>query len=152
MARSQFVVPQFIDVEPRILGPITARQFLLSLTAMFIAFIVARLAPSTPVALVIIVPELIIAFVFAFAKVNGQPFHYIALNMVQTLRRPSIRVWDKKLSDSDLRFFLTKAPPAPPPAFQGKPPLAASRLAELTLVVDTGGVYQHDKETYGNPG
>ena len=29
----QFTVPQFIDVEPKIIGPITTRQFLIFLAA-----------------------------------------------------------------------------------------------------------------------
>jgi hypothetical protein len=146
MSRSQFVVPQFIDVEPKILGPITARQFLITLGTVLLDFIIMSLAPGWAYAAVFGIPVTVTGIAFAFVRVNGQPFHYIALNMVQTLRRPSIRVWDKRLTDSELRVFMTKTPPPAPQAFQGKPPLAASRLSELTLVVDTGGVYQSDQE------
>lgn len=141
MARTQFVVPQFLDVEPRIIGPITARQFLIMLGVTLLEFIIYRLLLS-PLAMVAVgIPVLATGIIFAFAKVNGQPFHFIALNMVQTLRRPSRRVWDKTLSDADLRIYLKKeVPEAVVPRVQ-KPPLRASRLAELTLIVDTGGVY-----------
>ena len=35
----QFTVPQFIDVEPKIIGPITTRQFLIFLGAALLIFL-----------------------------------------------------------------------------------------------------------------
>ena len=143
--RNQFVVPQFLDVESKIIGPITARQFLILLAVLLIEFIVYRVFLSLFIMLGIGIPVLVLGLVFAFFKVNGQPFHFIALYMVQTLRKPSLRVWDKTLSDTDLRVFLKKVDVvvAPPPA--RKSPIEQSRLNELTLVVNTGGVYAPDE-------
>ena len=42
----QFVVPQFIEVEDKILGPITVRQFLIMLIAGILIFIVYRFADT----------------------------------------------------------------------------------------------------------
>lgn len=149
MARDQFVVPQFLDVEAKIIGPITARQFLIMLVTLLLEFLVYRVFLNVVFVILLGVPILCIGLAFAFAKVNGQPFHYIAINILQTLRRPGRRVWDKTLSDADLRIYLQKdkvetvASQAP-----AKKPLERSRLSELALVVNTGGVYEGD-ETYG---
>ncbi len=146
MARNQFVVPQFLDVESKIIGPITARQFLIMLVVLVVEFVIYRLFLNIFFVLVLGVPVLGIGLLFAFAKVNGRPFHFMVLSVIQTLRKPSLRVWDKTLNAQDLRVFLDNveedvAPPAPK-----KAPLERSRLNELTLVVNTGGVYVPDDE------
>lgn len=139
--RNQFVVPQFLDVEAKIIGPVTARQFLILLAVLLIEFIIYRVFLSVLFMVGLGVPVLVGGLIFAFFKVNGQPFHFIALNMVQTLRKPPLRVWDKTLSDGDLRVFLKKEAVVTLPPPTRKAPLERSRLNELTLVVNTGGVY-----------
>lgn len=146
MAREQFVVPQFLDVEAKIIGPITARQFIIMLATLLLEFLVYRIFLNILFVVVIGVPILCIGMAFAFAKVNGQPFHYIAINILQTLRRPSRRVWDKSLSDADLRVYLKKEEPVVAAPRPYKKPLEQSRLSELTLVVNTGGVYRSEDD------
>jgi len=142
----QFVVPQFLDVEAKIIGPITGRQFIIMLVTLGLEFIIYAVFIQIVIVILLGLPVLVLGGVFAFARVNGQPFHYIVLNMIQTLRRPSTRVWDKGLTDAQLRQFIKKdeAPPPPPPP--RKAALSGSRLGELSLVVNTGGVYQPDDE------
>ncbi|KKW30166.1 MAG: hypothetical protein UY72_C0020G0010 [Candidatus Uhrbacteria bacterium GW2011_GWD2_52_7] len=146
MARSQFVVPQFLDVESKIIGPITARQFLILLAVLLIEFMIYSIFLNVVIVIALGVPVLGIGLVFAFAKVNGQPFHFIALNYVQTFRRPHLRVWDKTISDADLRVFLQKDEVDMVVPTPKKAPLEQSRLQELTLVVNTGGNYAPDED------
>src|SRR5258705_13476110 len=97
----QFVVPQFIEVEDKIFGPITTRQFIILLVTGLILFIIFKLADT---ALFIFLSVLIggTALVIAFVKINGQPFHFFLLNIVQTVRRPSRRIWYKSFSKAEL--------------------------------------------------
>lgn len=143
--RNQFVVPQFLDVEAKIIGPITARQFLILLGVLLGEFFLYRIFLNIAVQLVIGVPLLAGGVIFSFFKVNGQPFHYIVLNMLQTLRKPRLRVWDKTLSDADLRVFLKPEEVVAPRVVPVKAPIERGRLSELTLVVNTGGVYNPDE-------
>ncbi len=138
----QFVVPQFLDVESKIIGPITGRQFLILLAVILVEFFIYSLFSSIIIFLLLGIPVLVIGVVFAFARVNGRPFHYIALNMVQTLRKPMLRVWDKTLLDSDLKMRLKKDVEVLPPPVPVKRGLERSKLSELALVVNTGGVYE----------
>lgn len=146
MARSQFVVPQFLDVEAKIIGPITARQFLILLAVLLIEFMIYSIFLNIILLIGLGVPVLGIGLVFAFAKVNGQPFHFIALNYVQTFRRPHLRVWDKTISDADLRVFLQKDEEDIVIPTPKKAPLEQSRLQELALVVNAGGAYVSDED------
>ncbi len=140
----QFVVPQFIDAEDKIIGPITARQFIELLAAFLIDAILYKLL-SFVVFLLVGVPIVAITGIIAFMKINGQPFHFFILNALQTMRRPHLRVWDKGLPDQVLRQYLTQVTPPPPPPPPRKAPLTTSKLQELTLVVNTGGVYKPEE-------
>ncbi len=136
----QFTVPQFIDAEDKILGPLTARQFIELLVTFMTLGILFKLL-SFVWFLVIGIPLFCVGVVLTFVPINGQPFHFFLLNLVQTFQRPRLRVWDKQRSDAELRAYLLAPPPPPPSAPARKGPINRSRLQELTLVVNTGGVY-----------
>lgn len=144
MPRNQFVVPQFLDVEAKIIGPITARQFLIMLGTLLLEFVIYRLFLNVFFVIAFGVPVLSLGIAFAFLKVNGQPFHYMVLSVFQTLRRPGRRVWDKTLSDADIRVYLKQEEVVAAPEKIVKKPLERSRLSELSMVVNTGGVYEGD--------
>lgn len=138
----QFTVPQFIDVENQIIGPITTRQFMIFLAGAIICGISYKLVDFS-LFMTITIIVLVLMIVFAFVKINGRPFHFFVLNAVQTWRRPNLRVWrhqgsgtgqDEKLPIVDLK------PPMASPKFYKK-----SRLAELALIVDTKGRYQGEQ-------
>lgn len=138
------MVPQFIDVEDKIFGPITVRQFLILLVAGGFIFLAFRFADM---ALFIILLILIggVALVFAFVKINGQSFHYFVLNIIQTLKRPSLRIWrvdyDKKELD-----FLRKSKVETPEEVAVRKPARRERIRDLSLLVNTGGFYQPEDE------
>ncbi len=141
--QNQFVVPQFLDVESKIMGPITVRQFVILMVAGLLGGIVYKLFDFT-LFLSVAIPLGILALAFAFLKIHGQGLHLVMLNVVQTLRRPSQRVWNKWRTDSELKARIKqKALPLPPPSLL-KPALSGSRLRDLSLVVNTGGVYVPD--------
>lgn len=137
----QFVVPQFIEVEDKIFGPITTRQFLIFLGSGLLIFIVYRFADfSLFVISAIVIGS--IAVTFAFVRPNGQAFHYFLLNIIQTLRKPSIRIWKKSYDKKELEYLRklgTEEAPAPAPE---KPVARRARIRDLSLVVNTGGYYQ----------
>ncbi len=140
----QFVVPQFIDNEDKIMGPLTGRQFIITLVMFMTLAVMWKLMPIVWFA-IIGVPFFAFGTILAFAKVNGQPFHLFLLNLTQTLRKPRLRVWDKRLTDAEVRAHLTKVAPPPPPTRARKTFANVSRLQELTLVVNTGGVYKPEE-------
>ena len=135
----QFTVPQFIDVESKIIGPITTRQFLILLAAAVIIGISYKIFDFS-LFVTITVFVLGIASLFSFVKVNGRPFHYFIVNITQTMRRPGTRVWNNRLTvieEIDKTPFVPKDIKPEPKEYYKK-----SRLAELALVVDTKGRYK----------
>ncbi|MBU1146242.1 PrgI family protein [Patescibacteria group bacterium] len=137
----QFVIPQFIDVEDKIIGPITTRQFIILLAMTIILFIAYKL--FTFIYFIAFgIPVFGLAVVLAFIKVNGQPFHFFLLNLIQTLRRPKLRVWNKESTGDELRQYLKKVEVKIIPPRPVKERMVATKLAELSLIVNTGGVYK----------
>ncbi len=141
----QFTVPQFIDNEDKIFGPLTARQFVILMVDLLTLFAIFKMATFTTF-LLIGIPLFAIGIIFAFARINGVAFHYFLLNLIVTFKKPRLRVWSKSYTDAELLLLIHQKPPAPPVKEFRKGPLVGSRLQEITLVVDTGGVYKPDVE------
>ncbi len=135
----KFVVPQFINVENKVIGPITVRQFLIFVGAAVIMAILYALLLFT---YFVIFGAIIVAIaaVFAFAKVNGAQFHFFFLSIIQTLKKPKTRVWNNRALAVELKTVTSiKSDDGPPPR---KQLYRRSRLADLSLVVDTKGRYR----------
>lgn len=140
----QFVVPQFLDVEDKIIGPITARQFIILVVDFIVLAILYRLLAFgyfLAVGVIILGAGLVLAFI----RINGHPFHFFLLNVIQTFRRPGLRVWNKQLLDGDIKELLGVEVLPPPPPKPVKEKLAATRISELTLVLNTGGAYNPEE-------
>lgn len=137
---NQFTVPQFIDVEDKIIGPITTRQFIILLVTSLFVFIFYKLLAFTAF---LILAVLLFAGggTLAFVRINGQPFHFFLLNILQTWRSPSLQIWNKTVPDAMLKEYMRTIPPPLPKFKPKKEVLTSSRLTEISLIVDTGGAY-----------
>jgi hypothetical protein len=144
MPLDQFLVPQFIDVEDKIFGPITVRQFVIMIVAIVMGAIEYRFL-SFGVFVIVIIITIGLAATFAFAKVNGRPIHYFILNFAQTIKRPMLRMWNKEAyvyGVHEIKSEIAEKPKPIPP----KEPITGSKLKDLTLIINTGGVYRTDED------
>jgi hypothetical protein len=140
----QYTVPQFIDVEAKIIGPITTRQFLIFLGAALIIFISYKIF-DFGLFLTIAIIVFLLAGTFAFLKINGRPFHYFVLNLIQTLKKPGLRVWNHQSSsfeekeNKEVKFEETIV----------NKKLNEAQLEELSLIIDTKGKYKGENNDSG---
>jgi len=142
----QFTVPQFIDVEDKIIGPITARQFVIILVGIILSAIYYKIFDFS-LFITAALLTIVISGIIAFFKINGRPFHYFILNIIQTLKRPGLRVWIKKEADIPSELMIRDHQVIQPdPKIELRLRPTSSRLAELSLMVDTRGVYQGEKK------
>jgi len=138
----QFTVPQFIDVENKIIGPITTRQFIIILAYVIYCALLYSVFDMA-LWLTCIIPMFFIAIFFAFIRINGRPSYYFVLNLLQTIKKPGRRVWNNKIrgfefiSEQDESKLLEKSVKAEEKDFS-----SVSRLTELSLIVDTQGAYR----------
>ena len=70
----RFTVPQFIDVEDKIFGPLSFRQFAYLTGGAGLSYILYTVIPSIFLAILAIIPVASFAIALAFVKVNDKPF------------------------------------------------------------------------------
>ena len=142
----KFTVPQFIDVEDKVLFAMTIRQFGIILITVLTDAVLYKVVYDIYGSLLFFLPSALITTAlggtFAFFRVNGQPFHFFLLNVIQTYRRPKIRAWNKMLTDAELRALLKAPPPLKAAEKPHKEAFSTARLSGLSLIVNTGGVYR----------
>ena len=80
----QFVVPQFIDVEDKVIGPITVRQFIILLAGGGLIVIAYKLSDFALFLLQFVIFSFLTVAV-AFIKINGRPIHYFLLNVISSI-------------------------------------------------------------------
>ncbi|PIR04346.1 MAG: hypothetical protein COV59_01265 [Candidatus Magasanikbacteria bacterium CG11_big_fil_rev_8_21_14_0_20_39_34] len=141
----QFVVPQFIDVEDKILGPLTVRQFIILLVGGGIIFLAFRFGDmSLKIFSLVIIGGL--SLVFAFGKVGGQMFHYFLLNLAQSARKPSLRIWRKDYQKDELEYLRKRDTDTNVMKREERKVVKRERIRDLALVVNTGGFYNPDDD------
>ena len=143
----QFTVPQFIDVEDKVIGPITARQFLIMLFG-FLNIALCYKIFSFNVFLFVGMAIFSVTGLFAFWRVNGMPFHFFALNFIQTSQKPSIRVWNNSFEKENASAEDSESLIKVKEKHLRNRSYNQSRLNELSLVVDTRGIYRGEEQMH----
>jgi predicted transcriptional regulator len=92
----QFPVPQFTDVEDKIIGPLTVKQFGIIFATGVIIFLGYSATKSVLVLVFLFVLFGIPALGLAFAKINGRPLYNTIGNFVKFLSSPKILIFHKE--------------------------------------------------------
>jgi PrgI family protein len=135
----RYIVPQFIDSEDKIFGPITVRQFLICTIGGLAIFLSFKLADFS----LFILETFIIGgltVVTAFVKVNGKKFHNFLLDLLNfSFKTQKLSVWQKK-ETVFVKKKIEKEKKEDSYVFEAKD-LPRTKLSEISLIVDTGGAY-----------
>lgn len=91
----QFRVPQFIDIEDKILGPLTWKQSAYVLGAIGVTYIVFRFIDSKLIALLVSAPFAGIFLALAFVKINNQSFVEVIENAFRHYTGVNLYTWRK---------------------------------------------------------
>ena len=94
----QFTVPQFIEHEPKIIGPFTFKQFIFIGSAGAISFVVYFTVGKTHLFLFILIAGIFLlsAFALAFFKINERSLPAVLLNFLNFSIAPKIYLWKRK--------------------------------------------------------
>lgn len=90
----RFQVPQFIDIEDKIFGPMTLKQFIYVAGGIGITVIFFTLLPKF-LAFIFAAPFLGISFALAFYKPNNRPFIFALESMLNYYFGDKIYIWKK---------------------------------------------------------
>ena len=91
----QFRVPQFIDVEDKLFGPLTFKQFLYLLGCGAIAFVVYSLIPIRFIGFIFAMPIFAFGLALAFVQINNRPFISILEAAFNYYIKDRLYIWKK---------------------------------------------------------
>lgn len=90
----QHQVPQFIDRETKLVGPLTGRQLIIFGAVAFILFVLYFIVPFF--VLILVGTVLVsVAVSLAFIRVNNRPLADVMFSFFNYLFRPRIYIWQK---------------------------------------------------------
>jgi len=94
----RFQVPQFIDVEDKIFGPLTLKQFIYLAGGAGLCFIIySRFEGLIPffILVIIMAPVMLFSLLLAFYRINNKPFIFVLESAVKYYMSPKLYLWKK---------------------------------------------------------
>lgn len=140
----QFQVPQFIEVEDQIFGPLTVKQFIYLAGAAGFAAMMLVLLPFF-VAVIISLPVAALGAALAFYKVNNRSFVELIQSAFQFYSSNNLYIWKPK----ELKYESEVAAVIPEKQQQMYVPKASnSRLKDLawSLDIKESSIYSDKKQ------
>jgi hypothetical protein len=126
----RFQVPQFIEVEDKIFGPLTIKQFIYILGGAGISFLFYSLIGNFFISAIFIIPSIAFAVALAFYKVNNKPFINVIEAAFKYYIGGKLYLWKK-----EQKPVVAKAAQEAPSNFY-VPKLSDSKLKDLTWSLD----------------
>jgi len=127
----QYQVPQFIDMEDKIVGPMTLRQFGYVLAGAALDLI-AFYSLNFTFFIILAIPITIAALAMAFYTVDRVPFNKIAVNAMSFFTKPHLYLW-KQLPPEKKKVEIQAAKN---PELLKTPTLTESKLQDLAWSLD----------------
>ncbi|MDE1875014.1 MAG: PrgI family protein [Patescibacteria group bacterium] len=128
----RFQVPQFIEVEDKIFGPLTIKQFIYLLGGAGASFIVYTFIKNILIDAIFILPIMAFALALAFYKINNKPFINVVEAAFHFYFGNKLYIWKK----IDKPIVAKKSvPDSAAPDFY-VPKLSDSKLKDLTWSLD----------------
>jgi hypothetical protein len=133
----QFQVPQFLEVEDKLFGFMTLKQFLFVFGGAAMGYLAYTYLPSwvsSPI-IVIVIP---FALALAFIKINTKPFIFFVESVIRYILSPRLYIWKKipKLPERD-------GEKKERPAGAYVPPLSEHKLKDMAWSLD---IKEHQRQ------
>jgi hypothetical protein len=93
----RFETPQFIEVEDKIFGPFTFKQFIYMAGGAGLFYVCVKLIPS-PFGWFVAIPVGLFSLALAFYKVNSRPFIEVLQHFITYTFKSKLYVWRKELN------------------------------------------------------
>jgi len=129
----QFQVPQFIEIEDKIFGPLTLKQFLYLAGGAGASVAIFIYLPYKFIAIIIIIPIIAFSLALAFYQINNKPFIDVVQSFFYYSIGSKLYLWKKveKKPVSQLADQVQKAK-----SMLSVPKMSESKLKDLTWSLD----------------
>ncbi len=129
----RFQVPQFIEVEDKIFGPLTLKQFIYMVGGGGLSFIVYVFLDSIFLAFIPIAIIMIVSSAFAFYKINNKPFVEVVESAFHYYFGNKLYIWKKEDKPQKPKEITQEAKSF---ASIMVPKISDSKLKDLTWSLD----------------
>jgi len=154
----QYKVPQDVETEDKILGPLSIKQFIYVIIGLLWAFLMWRIFSTyVIVAVVLSIPVTGFFLLLGFGRREGVPFEDYVVASIRFLVVPRKRIWIK---DDTKEHIIKKSPNEAVKAKESKKEVSAGQLKQLATIIDTRGNFKdpsiqislddNDAEIYSN--
>jgi hypothetical protein len=90
----RFEVPQFIDVEDKIFGPLTFKQFIYLAGGGGLAYVSYKIVPF-PFWIILTPAFVVLALLLAFYKLNNRTFIEVAQSWISFMLKGKLYIWQR---------------------------------------------------------
>lgn len=132
----RFQVPQFIEVEDKIFGPLTLKQFIYLAGGAGLSFIIYRVIGSFLIAALPILVILAFSVALAFYKINNKPFIFVVEAAFKYYFGNKLYIWRKKDNEKAAGKIPTGDDEVKKYASLMVPKISDSKLKDLTWSLD----------------
>jgi hypothetical protein len=129
----QFQVPQFIEIEDKIFGPLTIKQFLYLGGGIGASIVLFIYIPYKIISVILIIPVAIFSLALAFYKVNGKTFIDVVENSFYYFLGDKLYIW-KKVDKKPISKMEDQIKSAK--SLLSVPKMSDSKLKDLTWSLD----------------
>ncbi|MEK7531945.1 MAG: PrgI family protein [Patescibacteria group bacterium] len=92
----QFQVPQFIEVEDKVVGPLTIKQFVYIAGGAGICVVFYVFIKPLFISIFLILPVAVLSLALAFFKINNKPFIQVLESAFYFTLREKLYIWKKE--------------------------------------------------------
>lgn len=130
----RFQVPQFIEIEDKIFGPLTIKQFIYIAGGAGLSFMIFRFL-YLPLAILLIIGVLGLSLALAFYQINSKPLIFMMQSAFSYFFSSKLYLWKKKDKSPEKAKAITDGKlPSQTPLYV--PKLSESKLHDLTWSLD----------------
>ena len=126
----RFQVPQFIEVEDKIFGPLTVKQFIYLVGSAGLSFVIYTVLGNLFISLIFIIPIMALGLALAFYRVNNKPFINVLEAAFTYFFNGKLYIWKKVQKPIKQKEVVTTA------SEFYVPKLSDSKLKDLTWSLD----------------
>lgn len=146
----QYKIPQNIDIEDKILGPFTLRQFLYIIVGGIAIYVLFNMFATTNLMLFIVLsaPIAVITLALVFVKVNERPFLDFFFYFIAYIQDSKQKKWIKSTKVKEFNITARVAEEEKQKqqdlADLSRRGIAISQLSQLSIVLDSRGWSQQN--------
>jgi len=132
----QFQVPQNIDLEDKIIGPVTFKNFIILLFGGMFVYLIFLTPMPRAISIIIAIPITLALLAITFVKIQDQSFIKFFTSLMFFWFRPKQRIWSQKQPKPEV---IIKNKTQKEKYHPTKQVISSQAIEKLATIVDTKG-------------